>query len=79
MLRFALYFPGLLAILLQDSVSLEFGDEGRKLLLGFAVAVVVVIAFTVIKFRRRDTNPPRPFISVTSCTEDDATIKPPAD
>ena len=60
MLTFALYFPGSLAILLQDSIGLEFGDQGRKLLLGFAVAVVVVIAFTVIKFRRRDTNPPRP-------------------
>jgi len=79
MLTFALYLPGWLAILLQDSVSLEFGDEGRKLLVGFAVAVVVVITFTVIKFRRRDKNPPKAFISVTSCMEEDATAKPPAD
>ncbi len=79
MLTFALYFPGSLAILLQDSIRLEFGEQGRKLLVGFAVAVVVVIAFTVIKFRRRDKNPPKAFISVTSCTEEDATSKPPRD
>ena len=77
MLTFALYFPGSLAILLQDSIGLEFGDQGRKLLVGFAGAVVVVIAFTVIKFRRRDKNPPTAFISVTSSTEEDATAKPP--
>lgn len=80
MLTLALYFPGLLAIsLLQDSISLEFGDQGRKLLGGFAVAVVVVIAFTVIKFLRRDQNSPKAFISVTSCPEEDTTSKPPLD
>ena len=60
MLTFALYFPASLAILFQDSISLEFSDQGRKLLGGFAVAVVAVLAFTVIKFRRRDKNPPKP-------------------
>jgi hypothetical protein len=76
MLTFALYFPGLLAIsLLQDSIGIEFGDLGRKLLGGFAVAVVVAIAFTVIKFRLRDKNPPPAFISVTSCKEEDVTPK----
>jgi len=76
MLTFALYFPGLLAIsLLQDSISLEFGDQGRKLLGGFAVAVVVVIALTIIKFQRRDKNPPKAFISVTSCKDEDTPPK----
>jgi len=76
MLTFALYFPGLLAIsLLQDSISLEFGDQGRKLLGGFAVAVVVVIALTIIKFQRRDKNPPKAFISVTSCKDEDTPSK----
>ena len=80
MLTLALYFSGSLAItLLQDSISLEFGDQGRKLLVGFAVAVVAVIAFTIIKFQRRDKNPPKAFISVTSCTEEDVTRKPPTD
>ena len=72
----ALYFLCSLAItLLQDSISLEFGDQGRKLLVGFAVAVVVVIAFTIIKFQRRDKNPPKAFISVTSCQDEDTTPK----
>ena len=76
MLTFALYFPVSLAIsLLQDSISLEFGDQGRKLLGGFAVAVVVVIALTIIKFQRRDKNPPKAFISVTSCTDEDTPPK----
>ena len=75
MLTFALYFPASLAILFQDSISLEFGDQGRKLLGGFAVAVVAVIAFTVIRFRRRDKNPPKHFISVTS-TKEEVTSKP---
>ena len=80
MLTFALYFPGSLAIsLLQDSIGTDFSDLGRKLLGGFAVAVVVAVAFTVIKIRLRDKNPPSAFISVTSCTEEDTTSKPPRD
>jgi hypothetical protein len=76
MLTFALYFPGSLAIsLLQDSIGIEFGDQGRKLLGGFAVAVVIAIAFTVIKFRLRDKNPPAAFISVTS-TKEETPAKP---
>lgn len=76
----ALCFPASLAIsLLQDSIVVEFGDQERKLLGGFAVAVVVVITFTVIKFLRRDKNPPTAFISVTSCTEEDTTSKSPLD
>lgn len=58
MLTLALYFPCSLAItLLQDSISLEFGDQGRKLLVGFAVAVVAVIAFTIIKFQTARQEP----------------------
>jgi hypothetical protein len=80
MLTFALYFPGSLAIsLLQDSIGSDFSDLGRKLLGGFAVAVVVAVAFTVIKIRLRDKNPPSAFISITSCTEEDTTSKPPRD
>jgi hypothetical protein len=80
MLTFALYFHASLAIsLLQDSIGSDFSDLGRKLLGGFAVAVVVAVAFTVIKIRLRDKNPPTAFISVTSCTEEDATSKLPRD
>jgi hypothetical protein len=74
MLTLALYLSGSLAMtLVQDAISLEFGDQGRKLLIGFAVAVVVVIAFTIIRFQRRDKNPPQAFISVTSCKDEDRT------
>jgi hypothetical protein len=80
MLTFALYVPGSLGIsLLQDSIGSDFSDLGRKLLGGFAVAVVFAIAFTIIKLRLRDKNPPPAFISVTSCKEEDATSKPPGD
>lgn len=73
MLTFAFFCLGSIAInLLQDSIGSDFGDLGRKLLGGFAVAVVVAIAFTVIKLRLRDKNPPAKFISVTSCAEEDA-------
>ena len=76
MLTLALYFPATLGIsLLQDSIGSDFSDLGRKLLGGFAAAVVVAVAFTVIKLRLRDKKPPVPFISVTSCNEEDVTPK----
>ena len=76
MLTFALYVPGSLGIsLLQDSIGSDSSDLGRKLLGGFAVAVVVAIAFTIIKLRLRDKNPPPAFISVTSCKEEDSPSK----
>jgi hypothetical protein len=76
MLTFALYFPGSLAIsLLQDSIGSDFSDLGSKLLGGFVAAVVVAVAYTVIKRRLRDKKPPAAFISVTSCKEEDVTPK----
>jgi hypothetical protein len=76
MLTLALYFPASPAIsLLQESIGSDFSDLGRKLLGGFAAAVVVAVAYTVIKLRLRDKNPPKAFISVTSCKDDDTTPK----
>jgi hypothetical protein len=72
MLMFALYCLGsLVASFLQESLGADFSDLGRKLLGGFAVAVVVAIAFTIIKLRLRDKRPAAKFISVTSCAEED--------
>ena len=72
MLMFALYCLGsLVASFLQESLGADFSDLGRKLLGGFAVAVVVAIAFTIIKLRLRDKRPAAKFISVTSCPEED--------
>ena len=77
MLTLALYCPGLLATsFLQESIGSDFNDMGRKLLGGFVLAVVVAIAFTIIKLRLRDKHPAAKFISVTSCAEEDATSKP---
>ena len=77
MLTLALYCSALLAIsFLQESIGSDFNDLGRKLLIGFVLAVVFAIAFTVIKLRLRDKHPAAKFISVTSCAEEDATPKP---
>ena len=77
MLTFALYCAGLLAIsFFQESIGSDFNDMGRKILIGFVLAVVFAIAFTIIKLRLRDKHPAAKFISVTSCAEEDATPKP---
>lgn len=70
MLTFALSCSGLLAIsLLQESIGSDFNDMGRKILIGFVLAVVFAIAFTIIKLRLRDKNPPAAFISITPARE----------
>jgi hypothetical protein len=72
MLTFVLYCLGsLVASFLQESLGADFSDLGRKLLGGFAVAVVVAIVFTIIKLRLRDRRPAAKFISVTSCPDED--------
>ena len=67
MLTPALYYSiSPVVMLLQESVGSDFGDLGRQLLVGFAVAVIVAIGFTVIKLRLRDKQPPAAFISITN-------------
>ena len=66
-LALTLYHLGLLAIcFLPDNVSSDFDDLGRKLLGGFALAVVFAVVFTLIKLRLRDKKPPAQFISISS-------------
>jgi hypothetical protein len=80
MLTFALYCLGLLAIsLLQEVDGSDFSDLGRKLLGGFVLAVVVAIAFTIIKLRLRDKHPPAAFISIASSREKEVTPKSTSD
>jgi hypothetical protein len=68
---FALYYLSLIAIsLLEDNPSSDFDSLGKQLLGGFAVAVVMAVAYTFIKLRLRDKHPPAPFISITSQDED---------
>ena len=61
----ALYHLSLVAIsLVSDETSSDFNGLGKKLLGGFVLAVVVAIAFAVIKMRLSDKKPPAKFISI---------------
>lgn len=66
-------------MLLQGTTGSDFNDLGRKLLEGFALAVVVAIAYTIIKLKRRDRNPPAAFISITATPPTPAVAKTDAD
>jgi hypothetical protein len=70
-----LFFGSLAISFLQETTGSDFNDLGRKLLEGFALAVVCAIAYTFIKLRRRDRNPPAAFISITATPATDATAK----
>ena len=74
----ALYYLSFASIsLLQGDASSDFNDLGKKLLLGFVLAVVVAVAYTFIKLRLRDKRPtPAEFISITSFPKKDVTAKP---
>ncbi len=64
---FAVYQLALLAFsLLSDETASDFNDLGKQLIGGFVAAVVVALAFTFIKLRLREKNPPAPFISIAS-------------
>ena len=77
MLTFLFYSFGSLAIsLLQETAGSDFNDLGKKLLEGFALAVVCAIAYTFIKLRRRDRNPQAAFISITATPATDAAVNP---
>lgn len=69
----ALHHVWLLSIAIADVAGddtlADFGDLGKDLLGGFVLAVVVAIAYTFIKLRWRDQNPPEQFISITSLKE----------
>ena len=59
---FALYQLIVLAInLLQED---DFQDLGKWLLGGFAAAIVVAVAMTLIKLRLREKRPPSQVISI---------------
>jgi len=52
--------------LLQEDAG-NFDDLGKLLLGGVAAAIVVAVAFTLVRFRLRDKKPPRSnFISISS-------------
>jgi hypothetical protein len=55
----------LATISLLQAESTDFGDLGKTLLVGFALAVAAGVAFTLVRLRLRDKNPAR-VISITS-------------
>lgn len=61
--------------ILQDDTFSDFGDLGKYLLGGFALAVVVAVAYTFIKLRLRDQKPPEQFISISSYKGTDEATK----
>jgi len=76
----ALYQLSLFSLsLLQDDPSSDFNGLGKKLLGGFVLAVVVAVAYTLIKLRLRDKKPPAEFISINPFQRTDETSKVPRD
>jgi hypothetical protein len=63
--------------ILQDDTFSDFGDLGKQLLGGFAIAVVVAVAYTFIKLRLRDQKPAAQFISISSPKGPDEATKIP--
>lgn len=63
--------------ILQDDTFSDFGDLGKQLLGGFAIAVVVAVAYAFIKLRLRDQKPSTQFISISSLKGPDEVPKAP--
>ena len=67
----ALNHFGLTSTALQQAdASSDFSDLGLQLLGGFALAVVVAVAYTLLKLRWRDKRPPAEFISINSSKDE---------
>ena len=61
-----IFFPLALINLLQENTG-SFDDLGTLLLGGVAIAIVVAVAFTFVRFRLRDKKPQASkFISISS-------------
>jgi hypothetical protein len=70
---FIIYRLGLFWIsLVQEADSSDFNDLGKLLLGGVVLAIVIVIAFTVLRQRLQDKKPPVPsVISINSFQKKD--------
>jgi hypothetical protein len=55
---------------LTEEVQTDFDDLGKLLLGGVSAAIVFAVAFTLVRFRLRDKNPPTSnFISISAPQE----------
>lgn len=62
---FALYQLSVFAInVFEEDTASDFQDLGKWLLGGFAAAIVIAIALTLIKLRLREKRPPTQVISI---------------
>ena len=53
-----------------QNVQSDFDDLGKLMLIGFAAAIVLALAFTFVRLRLRDKNPDQPgFISISAPVE----------
>ena len=57
-------FVSVLLVLFETADS-DFSDLGRKLLGGFAIAVIVAVVLAILYVRKRDNEEPARFISIT--------------
>jgi hypothetical protein len=57
----------------------DFDSLGRQLIGGFALAIVVAVAFAILKLRWREQNPPAKFISISAPVDEAAPPKNVAD
>jgi hypothetical protein len=60
----------------DDTLS-DFGDLGKQLLGGFALAVVIAVAYAFIKLRLHDKKPSTQFISISAFKGPDEATKLP--
>ena len=71
-MTFTLEFAILYSVVFLQDVGTDFQDLGTLLLGGVALAIVVAVAFTLVRFRLRDKKPQgSSFISIGSQTNDD--------
>jgi hypothetical protein len=55
---------------LTEQVETSFDDLGKLMVVGVSAAVVIAVAFTLVRFRFRDKNPPTSnFISISAPQE----------
>lgn len=50
--------------LTAENIAADIQDLGQKLIAGFIVAVILAVAFTLIKQRRQEKRPAKKFISI---------------
>ena len=71
-MTFALEFAILFAVIFLQDANTDFQDLGKLLFGGVALAIVVAVGFTIVRFRLRDKKPERSnFISIGNQTNDD--------